>query len=456
MPAETTEPPRAGEIASPASYIQRSMWAVAQRHRDAPLNVMILPWRVRGEIDVSALRLALTDLLMRHRTLRSRLVALGGKLLQIVAPEVPLVLRMEIAQGDDEESRWRAVVTKLRQRGRESMDLTSGAVFETWLVGLSPTDHVLCFFVHHAMCDGWSSLVLINDLVALYDARVQGRVAVLPPIDEQYSDFASAQIATYEAGGYVEQIAYWRDELADPPRMPLALPTSAPRKGNRDWMARSPVLHAPGPTLAVLRQVARTHRVSMFSVLLAALATLLYYRTGAEDQIIGVPILGRWSASAMRFVGCATNMLPARIRLDGTMAFFELASQVHATVRRLLAYGRVPLELILRETQGPVVGSLPFPVWCQYRESAPAVGQQSTGLSLTPFVIERGTLLTELDVDMQGGSEGLQCEFAYRPSLFDGGMVDALMHEYGLLLALLAPGQALTVARLGAALGGRD
>jgi hypothetical protein len=429
-----TEP--AGERLAPASFIQRSMWAAAQRHRAAPLNVMILPWRVRGPLQADVLHLALGDLVARHPTLRTRLRVDAGQLFQEVLEPGPVELTTHDIAGDDPAQQWQAAVDLLRAQGRQPLDLAQGTVFRPWLVRLSAQDHVLCLFVHHAMCDGWSSLVLMDDLAASYAARLQGNAAVLPPLVEQYADHAAAQFAMHEAGGYAAQIAYWQKELADPPP-PIALPTIAPRKGNRDWMAHSPLLQAPAATLEALRQTSRARRVSVFSTLLAALAVLLHRHTGAVDQIIGVPILGRWSPAAMRFVGCATNMLPARIRLQPDMRFDLLAAEVHGTVRRLLAYGRVPLELVLREIQGPVVGSLPFPIWCQFREATPPVVLQDVGLSFTPFVIERGTLLTELDVDMLGGPEGLDCEFAYRPGLFGADMVGALMYDYAALLAVL-------------------
>jgi|GEM_PF-4355234 len=450
MQAATKGAESSGELVAPASYIQRTMWAAAQRHRNAPLNVMILPWRVRGPIDARALQLALADLVRRHHTLRTRLANVGGQLLQIVAPEAQVALTTHCSPGVDAATRWEAAVGLLRERGRKPLDLTAGEVFEPWLVQLGPEDHILCFFVHHAMCDGWSSHVLANELVALYGARLQGQMPALPAIEEQYADFAASQIAIYEAGGYADQIAYWRSELAALPLKPLELPTEAPRKGNRDWMARSPMLHWTAPTLTALRQLARAQRLSVFSVLLAALAVLLYQRTRAEDQIIGVSILGRWSPAAMRFVGCATNMLPARIQLRSAMGFDALAVQVHATIRRLMAYGRIPLELVLRELQGTLAGGLHFPVWCQFRESVPPVTLASTGLSLTSFVIERGTLLTELEVDMLGAPDGLVCEFAYRPALFDGGMIDGLMQDYGRLLTLAVQSPGLDVEALGA------
>ena len=86
------------EGSAPASFVQRAMWAVAQRHRGAPLNVMILPWRIRGPLDVALLEAALGDVIARHPTLRTRLKLNAGQLLQIIAVSEPTVMPVEKEQ----------------------------------------------------------------------------------------------------------------------------------------------------------------------------------------------------------------------------------------------------------------------------------------------------------------------------------------------------------------------
>ena len=190
----------------------------------------------------------------------------------------------------------------------------------------------------------------MSDLVQLYANRVRegtARVMGMKGPVTQYADFAKWQFDTYESGGFSRAIAYWRDELANPPPT-LDLANGLSRKGNRDFRAESPIRREPAVVLESLREFAQRHRVSLFSVLLAALAVLLHRRTGADEFVIGVSTANRWSGTDMQFVGCATNLLPARVRLHGLTHFDAVVAQAHATMKRLFVYGRVPLELILR------------------------------------------------------------------------------------------------------------
>lgn len=434
------------EAVSRASYVQRSMWASAQRYRASPLNVMTLAWRVRGRLRFDCLQGAMNDVVARHRTLRARLVMRDGQLLQEVRAPGPVPIETVAIAGSTTQDRLLAAAALLRDGGRNPIDVVTGPPLNVRLVCLDPNDHILCLYLHHAMCDGWSSQIIVRDLAALYAARCQGGNAKLPPLVEQYADSAEWQVATYESGGFAEEIHYWKSELADPPPA-LILPTTGMRKGNRDFLARSPLLQQGPDVVTALHSAARATRVSRFSILLAALAVLLHQRTGAEDLIVGVPTLNRWTPGAMEFVGCATSLLPARIRPRPSMTFGELCREVHATVRRLLAHGKAPLEVILRETQDSQFGGAVFPVWCQLRNEAPPITIDSEAILLHGMLIERGTLLAELDVDMVESDHALLCEFAHRQSLFDSALVDGLMADYGSIVRAATQQPDLTVAR---------
>lgn len=432
------------ESTSRASFIQRSMWALAQRYRQSPLNVMILAWRVQGPLQIDALQAAVDDVVARHPTLRARLAVRCGQLFQdVMAPDRVKITEANLS-GSATQGKLSQALSILREGGRQAIDVVAGPPLHVRLLQLEPDDHLLCLYVHHAMCDGWSGQIIIRDLAAFYAAHLRGQVAVLPPLAEQCADVAELQIKTYESGGYTEEISYWKSELTDLPPM-LTLPATGPRKGNRDFFARSPVRTEPVAMLTAVRATARKSRVSAFSMLLAALSVLLHQRTGDEDLIVGVPTLNRWSSGAMQFVGCATSLLPARIRPLPALPFDELCRQVHATVRRMLAYGRVPLEVILREIQDSPVGGPVFPVWCQIREAAAPILIDSVGLSFSPLPIERGTLLADLDVDMLESDGGLLCEFAHRQSLFEPTLMNDLMASYLAIIraATQEPGLAL-------------
>lgn len=413
----------------PALPVQKSMWAACHRHRTMPLNLMILPWTVRGVVDPELLQEALRDVVRRHPTLRSRLQMQDGQLVQATQDHVDIELLVSAAEGADGAEREANARQRLRDHGQVPLDITAELPLRARLVRIGPEDWIFCLFIHHAVFDGWSSAVLVRDLAAFYEARLNGQMPQLPELRDQITDLSLAQLRAYEAGGLQREVAFWREELSDLPP-PVALPTLVPRKGQRDFRAESPSFDLPAAVLDTVKSAAKATRVSHFSLLLALLAVVLRRATGQSDMLIGVPTLNRWTPAAMHLVGCATSLLPARIRLDDGMTLAQAAQAAHQTIRRMLAHGRLPLELILRELPPGPAGALLTPVWCQSRQTLPPVRLHTAALEFTFTVIARGALQGELDVDMLETTEGLQGEFVYRPSLFAADSVDALMRTY--------------------------
>ncbi len=414
---------------TPASYAQRSMWAFALRYRTANLNEMVIPWRVRGPLRIDLMEAALSEVVARHPTLRARLVYQHGQLSQVVMPPQPVCLQVTEVGGDDAESRVEAAVTLLNDPGREALDIISGPTFLARLYRIGADDHVLCIYVHHAMCDGWSIGIMLREMMSFYRAQLDGVPADMPRLTEQYADIAQWELRAYESGELDDEIRYWRTELDGLPP-PIALPTVGARKGNRDWRARTTHVNEAAPFMHGLRELAGKLRVSPFALLLAALAVLLRQRTGGEDLLVGVPTLNRWSAQAMQLVGYMTSMLPVRVRPAGALGFDALCAQAHSSIRKMLAYGRVPLEVLLRETALAPSGNTVFPVWAQFLEDGATADYEAAGLRFSPMATERRSLLAELDVDMLGSATDWRCEFAYRTSLFDPDAMQSMLLDY--------------------------
>jgi len=431
---------------TPASYAQRSMWAFALRYRTANLNEMVVPWRVQGPLQVAALQVALTQVVARHPTLRSRLAYTHGQLLQVTLPPEPVALPVTVVEGPDTAARLRAAIALINAPDRPALDIIAGPTLLAHLYEIGPDDHVLCLNVHHAMSDGWSMGIVLRDAMAFYRAHLDGVAAELPVLEEQYSDIARRDLRAHESGALKEEIGYWRGELEGLPP-PVALPAIATRKGNRDWRAHVTHVDEPAPFMHSLREAAGKLRVSPFALLLASLAVLLRRRTGSEDLLVGVPTLNRWSAQEMQVVGYMTSMLPVRVRPSGTLGFDALCTQAHTSIRKMLAYGRVPLEVLLRETALAPSGNTVFPVWAQFLEEPPS-DNLLAGLRFTSISTERRSLLAELDVDMVGTATDWRCEFAYRPALFAADTIQALMLDYVHLLRLAMEQPRATVQAL--------
>jgi hypothetical protein len=424
------------------------MWAFALRHRTAYLNEMVTSWRIRGALRVDLLDKATTQLVARHPTLRTRLSYRRGRLDQLTMPVQAVPLHVSVMVGPSLEGRLQAATAAIADPMRQHVDVLNGPTLIARLFRVDDEDHILSLSVHHAMCDGWSLQIMLRDLLAFYDAAASGVAAVLPPLQEQFFDVALREVADHREGRFAEEISFWRAKLDNLPP-PLALPAAAARRGNRDWSSSEIFECRPRAFLDRVREVAKWLRVSPFAFFASALAVELRRRSNVEDLLLGVPTLNRWTEESLQFVGYATSMLPLRVQLSADLTFAALSKLVNASVREMLAHGRVPLELLLRETSLARHGNVLFPVWCQYLEGKPAGAVEGGGLRAESIPTVRNSLMTELDVDLAGLEDGWRCDMAYRPALFPESMVRSLMTDFITTLETVVQDPGMPVGRLG-------
>ena len=135
-------------------------------------------------------------------------------------------VRLADLSGDgDREAALRRL---LEEEVRAPFDLVDGPLMRVQLIACDADDHHLQVTLHHAIADGWSMNVLLDEFGEAYAAGCEGRAPELPALAVQYADVARWQRDLLEAGEGARQLAYWAGRLGD--RQPvLDLPADRPR-----------------------------------------------------------------------------------------------------------------------------------------------------------------------------------------------------------------------------------
>lgn len=110
----------------------------------------------------------------------------------------------------------------------QPFDLINGPLLRVKLYRLDAREHVLVVTVHHIVSDGWSSQLMVEEFVHLYDAIAHQRESRLPALPIQYADFALWQRSWMEAGESERQLQYWTKMLGEEQPL-LALPLDRER-----------------------------------------------------------------------------------------------------------------------------------------------------------------------------------------------------------------------------------
>ncbi|HEX8707618.1 MAG TPA: condensation domain-containing protein, partial [Pyrinomonadaceae bacterium] len=164
----------AGEAPLPLSYAQQRLWFIDQLQPFSSAYNIPAALRLSGPLSLSALRHALSLTLSRHESLRTSFSLLDGHPVQVVAPDLPLPLRIVDLEELDEEERARRVRSICEEEAAAAFDLSRAPLWRAVLIRLSNEEHVLVMVMHHIISDGWSLGVMLKELGEHYEAQIEG------------------------------------------------------------------------------------------------------------------------------------------------------------------------------------------------------------------------------------------------------------------------------------------
>ncbi|MGP4105088.1 amino acid adenylation domain-containing protein, partial [Nonomuraea sp. KM90] len=319
--------------------------------------------------------------------------------------------------------------------GDEPFDLSSGVPYRIALRQEGPDRHRLSWWCHHIVLDGWSKSAVFGEVFAVYEALRAG-VEPLLPAPVSFAGHAR-WLAGVEAGA---DAAFWRDELAGVTAA-TALPASRP-SGQEGTGELSRVLDA-----APLIELARSRRVTVNAVLLAAWALLQGRFAGEEEAVFGVTVAGRSApvAGIDRMVGMVMNTLPVRVRLDGSLTVGEWLAAVHAQQVELRAHEHSSLVDVHRHSGVPADQPLFEAIFLF--DNAPTDEVSAAGLTITRAVDE-GETGYPLTLDVAAAPDRLTATLSFRRDHYDEETVARLLGHYEHLLHAIAADPAARLADL--------
>ncbi|WP_410598227.1 amino acid adenylation domain-containing protein [Amycolatopsis sp. lyj-90] len=331
----------------PLSFAQRGLWLLDQTRPGGADYLMPVRLRLRGEVNVPALRRALDEIVARHEVLRTRYPdgGSGGEPVQVIDEPGPVPFeRLDLADRPE------SLDEVLAEAGARPLDLAGEWPLRALLVRLSDVDHVLLFSVHHIASDGWSENILLSELDNVYAAFAAGLPSPLGPLPVQYGDFAVWQRDRLTGGRLTEKVEYWRKQLDGV--VPLELPTDRPRGPVRDSAGATVPVVVPGPLAESLTRLGREHGATPYMVLLAAFQVLLGRYSGQTDVVVGSPVAGREEDRTEGLLGMFVNMIAQRAGLSAEQSFVDLLTRVRATALDAYTHQDTPFDLVVDELAG--------------------------------------------------------------------------------------------------------
>jgi amino acid adenylation domain-containing protein len=269
-----------------------------------------------GSVDEARLEEAWRLIAARHSALRTSFVwERVEKPYQLVHREVALEVHRHDWRNLDRAEQERRRVKLLADERTRPFDLATPPLVRLATMVLDDRSMRLVWTFHHIVLEGWSSAIILGDLWKIYAGLVAGRKPDLPP-PPSYANF----LHWLEEQDLSEAEAFWKDYLKGfgaPVHLAIdRAADDAPPMGSRVMVCRRELSRE---LTTALQDFARTHRMTLNSVVQGAWSILLSRYSGEEDIVYGTAMSGRPPdvPDVESMVGLFANALPVRVQVPG-------------------------------------------------------------------------------------------------------------------------------------------
>ncbi|CAM3370001.1 amino acid adenylation domain-containing protein [Nocardioides dubius] len=346
----------------PLTTAQRGIWFAQSVRPDTPSLTTAELVELDGPIDVVALQRAH---LLAYAEFEQLRIELGTgpegprQRVRSALPSVPVLV--ELGGASDPEAAARAWIEEALA---QPLRIADGELVRSAVLRLAPARLWWFHAAHHLVLDGTGAQHLLRRIAEIYPAAAAGlapKPVTAPGLAELVADEAAQddELLGAQRDAWSQALGAG-DEATAPPGVAHQ---PAPR-------ARRAQVDLDPETLRALVLRARELKVPWPDLATVAVGSYLARMTGRGGTRIGVPLMnrarpGRAPGPAARTVCSAVNVLPVRVRAEGTVA--AVVAEVSRDLAFARAHSRVRFEELTRMVResgerlyGAQVNVLPF------------------------------------------------------------------------------------------------
>ncbi|MEA5452796.1 amino acid adenylation domain-containing protein [Leptolyngbya sp. CCNP1308] len=399
---------------------------------------------LHGELAIAAIRQAWEQTLQHQPILRTAFVWKGlEKPLQVVQRQVALPFTQLDWRDQPRDRQQLALQDWLQQDRQRGFTLSAAPLMRLTLIQLANAEYHCVWSKHHLLLDGWSTGLVLKEVLTRYDALCQGQIPQIPTAAPY-----RAYVAWLQQQDLAKAEAFWRSHLqgftAPTPlgidhRPVLESASTAPDHASTERLISTDLTQT-------LKTFARQHQLTLNTLLQGAWGILLSHYSGETDLVFGVTSAGRPPdlPGAEAMVGVFINTLPARLSVELEQPLVPWLQAVQRQQASLRQYEYSPLMQVQRWSEvtpgTPLFDSI---VVFENYPVDPALHQVSQEASTTSrarigdiYTTERThyPLTIVALTDPAAAPGGLLLKAMYDPQRFDAAAITRLLGQLTCLL----------------------
>jgi len=311
------------------SALQRAFWIYAGTGSSDPA-ILTVRFTVSGSVEDESLQLAWNATISQHEMLRASIN-------KDKSNEPLLVVREQLQQkiawlpSDDVPS--------------ISISLSKAPAHKLYCRVISPESRLFYWHCHHALLDGWSAQIVLQDFLANYKQIITGQT----PVVSAETNYLSVHRLMTQGNSWSRY--FWKQKLQGFVQPQLLTHVASATGKKEPELLENELLDYKNTEK--LKGLCRQSKVTVPT----ALQTLYLYFMGLlcerDDVIIGAAVSGRPAhiSNIESVVGCLSTVVPVRLKLDAAQSFEQHIKNVQAEFFAAADYQHLGITSILDQAE---------------------------------------------------------------------------------------------------------
>lgn len=295
---------------------------------------------IRGELDKNYLQKALDVLVMRYPQLAARF---DTEQLNQPLQLIPIIVKernywpLEYHQLDNSDPKADQIAIKHIEKTTLQRDLFAQAntmLYAVLIRHSNQIEHTLLLNAHHLIVDGWSTPLLIDDLLTILNGRTSELITPQVSYSQLIQQLAARDI---EAARHS-----WQKRLKG------IRPTLLFGENRQAGEVSEHAIFLEAETEQSLTRFCQQHGLTLNTVMQSVWGLLLSLYSASDDVVFGSPVSGRFGRveGLSQQVGLFSNTLPVRVKFDVMAPLLPQLKQLQEEQITLLDYDHIGLAEI--------------------------------------------------------------------------------------------------------------
>ncbi len=328
----------------PLNFMQQALLFHSLQEQDDQ-GFLLVRCTLTGTLLPELFQKAWTKVQERHEVLRSSIHWENiEKPVQVVRPQADQAYQYVDWSQESPEAQAQKLEELQKQEREKRFDLNQAPISRIFTIKTQEQCHLILWSCHHILLDGWSSAIVLKDLVQFYEILQAGsdskRLAPLP----KYQTYLNWQ----KSQNPEEARAFWEDAMLGfrEPTV-LAQDSSLAHASESSYDYESFTLQES--ETQSLEALARSYRVTTSTLIQGLWSLLLCAYAKREDIMFGTTVSGRSGSipEADSMAGMFVNLLPVRVVLEENQDLTQFFQTLQTRQSKALQFDYISLNQIL-------------------------------------------------------------------------------------------------------------